>query len=50
MKKPLLIFIGIVILFIVVKVLYTKYCASKVEGCKEEKFEEKFLPEDHVDY
>jgi len=49
MKKPLLIFIGIVILFIVVKVVYTKYCASKVEGCKEEKFEDTILTDDHMD-
>jgi len=50
MKKPLFIFISFVLLFVIAKVVYTKYCASKAEGCKEEKFEEKFLPEDHVDY
>ncbi len=50
MKKPFFIFISFVILFIIAKVVYTKYCASKEEGCKEEKFEEKSLPPDHVDY
>ena len=50
MKKPLLLFIGVVLLFILAKVAYTKYCASKPEGCKEEKFEDSILTEDHVDY
>ena len=50
MKKPLLIFISVVLLFIIAKVVYTKYCASKAEGCKEEKFEDSILTEDHVDH
>ena len=50
MKKPLILFIIAAVLIVVAKLAYTKYCASKREGCKEEKFEEKFLPEDHVDY
>ncbi|WP_309498052.1 hypothetical protein [Sulfurovum sp.] len=50
MKKPLLLFLGVVVLFIIAKVVYTKYCASKVEGCKEEKFEDTILNEDHVDH
>ena len=49
MKKPLLIFIGIVILFIIAKVSYTKYCASKSGACKEEPYEENILSDDHVD-
>jgi len=49
MKKPLLIFISIVILLIIAKVAYTKYCASKAEGCKEEPYEENILSDDHVD-
>jgi len=50
MKKPLLLFIGVVLLFIILKVVYSKYCASKENGCKEEKYEDNFLTEDHVDY
>ena len=49
MKKPLLLFIGVVLLFIIAKVVYTKYCASKAEGCKEEKFEDSILSDDHMD-
>ncbi len=49
MKKPLLIFIGIAILFIVAKIAYTKYCATKENGCKEEKFEDSILTDDHMD-
>jgi len=50
MKKPLLLFIGVVLLFIIAKVVYTKYCASKAEGCKEEKYVDSILTEDHVDH
>lgn len=49
MKKPLLLFIGIVIIFIVAKVIYSKYCASKPEGCKDEKYVDKMLSDDHMD-
>lgn len=49
MKKPLIIFIGIVILFVIAKVAYTKYCTSKPEGCKEEKLEDSILTDDHMD-
>ena len=37
MKKPLLFFIIAVILFIIAKIAYDKYCESKPEGCKKEK-------------
>lgn len=49
MKKPLLIFIVIVIVLIAAKVIYTKYCASKVQGCKEEKLKDSILSDDHMD-
>jgi len=49
MKKPLLLFIGVVILFLIAKVMYTKYCASKIDGCKQEKFEDNILSDDHMD-
>jgi len=37
MKKPLLLFIISVVLLIIVKIAYNKYCESKPEGCKKEK-------------
>jgi hypothetical protein len=50
MKKPLLLFIIFVILFVLAKIAYTKYCESKKEGCVEEEYVERNLPMDHVDY
>jgi len=50
MKKPLLLFIIFVVLFVLAKIAYTKYCASKPDGCKDEPYVERNLPEDHVDY
>jgi len=44
MKKPLLIFILIVVLFTIAKVAYDKYCESKPKGCK------KMKPEDREEY
>ena len=41
MKKPLLLFIIFVVLFVVAKLVYTKYCESKPEGCKNEKYDDK---------
>jgi hypothetical protein len=49
MKKPLLLFLFFVVLLVVAKLAYTKYCALKDEGCKKEKFEDTFLSDDHVD-
>ena len=49
MKKPLLLFIIFVIVLIIAKLAYTKYCTSKPEGCKEEKLEDTFLTDDHMD-
>ena len=46
--KPLLLFIIFVVLIIVGKLAYTKYCESKPEGCKETKVEE--TPEEGVDW
>ena len=40
MKKPLLFFIISVVLIIIVKIAYNKYCESKLEGCKKEKYDE----------
>ena len=49
MKKPLLLFIIFVVLLVLTKIAYTKYCASKPEGCKDEPYEEKNLSDDHAD-
>lgn len=49
MKKPLLLFLLFVVLLLVMKFAYTKYCASKVGGCTEEKFKDNFLTDDHAD-
>jgi len=45
--KSLLLFIVFVILIVVGKMAYTKYCESKPEGCKKGKVEE--TPEEGVD-
>jgi len=51
MKKPLVLFIIFVILFIVAKTAYNKYCEFKSEGCKKEKYDEnQGLPEEGVDW
>ena len=41
MKKPLLFFIIAVILFIIAKIAYDKYCESKPDGCKNNKPDER---------
>ena len=41
MKKQLLFFILIVLLFTIAKIVYDKYCASKPEGCKKMKAEDR---------
>lgn len=49
MKKPLLLFIIFVVVLVIAKLAYTKYCASKENGCKEEKLEDTILSDDHMD-
>ena len=51
MKKPLILFIISIILFIVVKIAYTKYCESKPEGCKKEnKDDREEFPKEGIDW
>lgn len=51
MKKPLLLFIIAVILFVVAKVAYNKYCESRPEGCKKENLKDRHeTPEEGVDW
>ena len=51
MQKTFLIFIMLVLLLVLAKTAYTKYCESKPEGCKKEKYDEnKGLPEEGIDY
>jgi len=51
MKKPLILFIIFAILLVLAKTAYTKYCESKPEGCKKEKYDEhQGLPEEGIDY
>ena len=51
MKKPLILFIIFVVMLVVAKMAYNKYCESKPEGCKKEKDDEKQgLPEEGVDW
>jgi flagellar basal body-associated protein FliL len=55
-KKPLILFIVFVVLLIIAKMAYTKYCESKPESCKnqvngKEKYNEKQgLAEEKVDW
>ena len=46
--KPLLLFIVFVVLIVVGKLAYNKYCESKPKGCKEVKMDE--TPEEGVDW
>lgn len=51
MKKPLLLFIIFAVLFVVAKLAYTKYCESKSEGCKKEKYnDEENSPREGIDW
>ncbi|WP_295420724.1 hypothetical protein [Sulfurovum sp.] len=52
MKKPLFLFIIFVILLVLAKTAYNKYCESKPEGCKKGKidYEKQGLPEEGIDY
>jgi len=51
MKKTFLIFMMLVLILVLAKTAYTKYCESKPEGCKKEKYDEnKGLPKEGIDY
>ena len=56
MKKPLILFIVCVVVLVIAKIAYNKYCESKPEGCKnqlngKEKYDEdQGLPEEGVDW
>ena len=41
MKKPLILFVIFVLLLIVAKIAYNRYCETKPEGCKKENPEER---------
>jgi len=49
MNKNFLIFLILVIVLIVAKFAYNKHCESKPEGCKEVKYEDNYLSDDHMD-
>ena len=51
MKKPLILFILFLLLLIVAKIAYNRYCESKPEGCKKEKVDEnQGLPRKGIDW
>ena len=51
MKKPLVLFIIFVVLFVFAKIAYTKYCASKPEGCNDDPpYDGKSIPEEYSNY
>ena len=51
MKKPLILFIVFVVLLVVAKIAYHKYCELKPEECKKEIYDEnQGLPEEGVDW
>ncbi len=50
-KKPLILFIIFVILLVMAKIAYNKYCESKPDGCKKEIYDEnQGLPEEGIDW
>ena len=51
MKKSLILFIIFVVMLVVAKIAYSKYCASKPEGCKKVKVDKKLgSPEEGIDW
>ncbi len=56
MKKSLILFIVLALLLVVAKIAYNKYCASKLEGCKnqvngKEKYDvNQGLPKEGIDW
>jgi len=50
-KKSFLVFIVLVILLVIAKLAYNKYCESKPEGCKKEVYDEnQGMPREGIDY
>jgi hypothetical protein len=49
MNKNFIIFLVLVVVLVLAKVTYNKYCESKPEGCKKVKYEDNFLSDDHMD-
>jgi len=51
MNKPLLLFISFSILLLIAVLTYSKYCESKPNGCKQEKYDEDNLgPKEGIDW
>ena len=51
MNKPLSIFIFLALLIASASFAYKQYCGSRVDGCKQEKFDENdFAPEEGIDW
>jgi hypothetical protein len=53
MKRNLVLFIVLVLVLIVAKLVYSKYCESKPQGCKKSEkidYEKDGLPKEGVDY
>jgi len=51
MKKPIIVFLILVLFLVLAKTAYNKYCESKPEGCKKEKYDEKQgMPKEGIDY
>ena len=52
MNKNFLIFLALVVVLVLAKTAYNKYCESKPEGCKKVKidYEKDGLPEEGVDW
>jgi len=49
MNRNFLIFLAFVLVFVLAKIAYDKHCESKPNGCKEEKYKDDFLSDDHMD-
>ena len=51
MNKPLILFIIFTFLFAVASFSYHKYCETKIDGCKHEKFDDNdFGPREGIDW
>ncbi|CAA6826274.1 MAG: Unknown protein [uncultured Sulfurovum sp.] len=49
MNKNFLTFIVLVIVLVLVKFAYDKYCETKPEGCSFTEVEDNYLSDDHMD-
>jgi len=49
MKKPLILFFIAVIIIILAKLVYNKYCQSKEKDCIKGIYKDTFLSDDHID-